>query len=42
MSRTDFQKYLFLLSQEQPSYHFVPYRHGCFSFNAETDKRRLT
>lgn len=30
-----FQKYLFLLSQEQPSYHFLPHRHGCFSFNAE-------
>ena len=42
--RTDFQKYLFLLSQEQeqPSYHFVPYRYGCHSFNAEADKRTLT
>ena len=44
VSRTDFQKYLFLLSQaqEHPSYHFVPYRYGCYSFNADADKRTLT
>lgn len=44
VSRTDFQRYLFLLSQEQeqPSYHFVPHRYGCLSFNAEADKRTLT
>ena len=37
------QKYLFLLSREQenPSYHFVPYRFGCYSFQANADKRTL-
>ena len=42
--RTDLQKYLFLLSREQqsPSYHFVPYRFGCYSFHAEVDKHNLT
>ena len=37
------QKYLFLVSQEQenPSYHFVPYRFGCYSFQADADKRTL-
>ena len=44
VSRTDLQKLLFLLStmQEQPSYHFVPYRYGCYSFNLDADKRALT
>ena len=44
MSRTDLQKYLFLLSQEQerPSYHFVPYRYGCYSFSVNADKRTMT
>ncbi len=38
---TDFQKYLFLLSQiqEQPSFEFVPYRFGCFSFSSYVDRR---
>lgn len=42
--RTDMQKLLFLISQEQDSasYDFVPYRFGCFSFQAEADKRTLT
>ncbi len=41
--KTDMQKYLFLVSQEQkaPSYHFVPYRFGCYSFQADADKRTL-
>ena len=41
--KTDMQKYLFLLAQEQktPSYHFVPYRYGCYSFQADADKRTL-
>ena len=41
---TDFQKYLFLFTQEfeaQPSYDFVPYRFGCFSFTSYADKRKL-
>ncbi len=43
VSKTDMQKYLFLVSQEQktPSYHFVPYRFGCYSFQADADKRTL-
>lgn len=40
---TDFMKYLFLLSQEQEeaSYYFVPSESGCFSYQAEADKRLL-
>jgi len=39
----DYMKYLFLVSQKQksPSYHFVPYRFGCFSYQAYADKRSL-
>jgi uncharacterized protein (DUF488 family) len=40
----DFQKYLFLYTQEYertPSFEFVPYRFGCFSFQSYADKRRL-
>ena len=44
LKSTDLQKYLFLLSirQQEKSYHFVPYRYGCFSFQAYQDKRNLT
>ena len=44
VTRTDLQNLLFLLStiQEQPSYHFVPYRYGCYSFSVDADKRALT
>lgn len=41
---TDFQKLLFLYTKEfetKPSYDFVPYRFGCFSFNAVADRHRL-
>lgn len=40
---TDFQKLLFLYTrkQETPSYEFVPYKFGCFSFSSYADKRRL-
>lgn len=43
VTRTAFQKYLFLVSveQEKPAYDFVPYHYGCFSFQAETDKKTL-
>jgi hypothetical protein len=44
LSRRDFQKYLFLFTQEfekQPSFEFVPYKYGCFSFQSHADKRRL-
>ena len=40
----DFQKLLFLYCQEAeetPSYEFVPYRYGGFSFTSYADKRRL-
>lgn len=42
--KVDLQKYLFLVCQAQdiPSYHFVPYRFGCYSFQADADKRTLT
>ena len=41
--KTDMQKYLFLVSREQenPSYYFVPYHFGCYSFQADADKRTL-
>lgn len=44
VSRIDLQKYLFLVcqAQEKPSYHFVPYKFGCYSFQVEADKRTLT
>lgn len=44
VTKTALQKYLFLVSveQEQPAYEFVPYLYGCFSFQADADKRTLT
>lgn len=44
LPRTDFQKYLFLFTrefQQEPSFEFVPYRFGSFSFQSYADKRRL-
>jgi uncharacterized protein (DUF488 family) len=44
LPRRDFQKYLFLFTQEferEPSFEFVPYKYGCFSFQSYADKRRL-
>ena len=41
---TDFQKYLFLYTtnfENEKSYSFVPYKFGCFSFQAAVDKRKL-
>jgi hypothetical protein len=41
---TDFQKLLFLFTREcetSPSYEFVPYKFGAFSFTSYADKRRL-
>jgi len=42
-SNLDFQKLLFLYCQEQrtPSYEFVPYRFGGFSFTSYADRRKL-
>jgi uncharacterized protein (DUF488 family) len=44
LSRRDFQKLLFLYSQERrdnPPYEFVPYHYGAFSFTSYADRRRL-
>lgn len=41
---TDFQKHLFLftrLFEKERSFEFVPYRFGCYSFQAAADKRKL-
>jgi uncharacterized protein (DUF488 family) len=44
LSKIDMQKLLFLFTQEQrePSYEFVPYKYGCYSFQASADKSALT
>jgi hypothetical protein len=44
VAHTDFQKLLFLFTKEwenKPSYDFVPYQFGGFSFTSYADKRRL-
>jgi uncharacterized protein (DUF488 family) len=44
VAHTDFQKLLFLYTHEwetEPSYEFVPYQFGGFSFTSYADKRRL-
>src|SRR5262245_33611191 len=44
MGSLDFQKLLFLYCREvqpAPSYEFVPYKYGGFSFTSYADKRRL-
>jgi uncharacterized protein (DUF488 family) len=45
VANTDFQKLLFLYTlqcETSPSYEFVPYKFGAFSFTSYADKRRLT
>lgn len=45
VSNMDFQKLLFFYTREcekAPSYDFVPYKYGGFSFTSYADKRRLT
>lgn len=43
LTKTQFQKYLFLVSQKQiennipPNYSFIPYHYGCYSFQATSD-----
>lgn len=39
LKRTDLQKLLFLFSNKQiePSYFFLPYKYGCFSYQANQD-----
>ncbi len=42
--KTEFQKFLYLYTREEedePSYDFVPYKYGCFSFTSYADKRKL-
>jgi hypothetical protein len=44
LGHTDFQKLLFLYTREceaKPSYEFVPYKFGAFSFTSYADKRKL-
>lgn len=44
VAATDFQKTLFLYtrkSQKEPSYRFVPYKYGCFSFQSYADRKAL-
>lgn len=43
LNATDFQKLLFLFSenQEKREFNFLPYKYGCFSFQAMADKNKL-
>ena len=43
LSRTQLQKYLFLFTrmQNEPSYDFMPYNFGCYSFQASKDLEHL-
>ncbi len=44
LSNLDLQKYLFLFTekyQDAPSYEFIPYRFGCFSYQSYADRRKL-
>lgn len=43
LSKTQLQKYLFLFTrmQNEPSYDFIPYNFGCFSFQASKDLEHL-
>ena len=43
LKKIDFQKLLFLITtiQKKPSFHFVPYKYGSFSFQSYSDIRTL-
>lgn len=44
LDRLDFQKLLFLYTktcEQEPSYEFVPFKKGCYSFTSIADKARL-
>ena len=43
LQRVDFQKHLFLFTRAQrtPAFDFIPYKFGCFSFVAESDRQVL-
>ncbi len=44
LHKTDFQKYLFLLNANKsiPFFDFIPYKYGCFSYQANQDMSTLT
>ena len=45
LSATDLQKLLFMYTrdwEDSPSYDFVPYKYGCFSFQSYADRHTLT
>ncbi len=44
LPKIDFQKYLFLLDtgKSDPFFDFIPYKYGCFSFQANQDMSTLT
>ncbi len=44
LQKIDFQKYLFLLNidKTEPFFEFIPYKYGCFSFQANQDMSTLT
>ena len=43
LSLTDFQKLAFLFSEKQsePSFDFVPYKYGCYSFQLDRDRQKM-
>ena len=44
LAKIDFQKYLFLLNvnKSEPFFEFIPYKYGCFSYQANQDMSTLT
>lgn len=44
LPKIDFQKYLFLfnIGKPEPFFEFIPYKYGCFSFQANQDLSTLT
>lgn len=43
LPKIDFQKYLFLLNvnEQDPSFEFIPYKFGCYSFQANQDMQTM-
>ena len=44
IQKINFQKFLFLVNKEQekPCFDFIPYKYGCFSFQANRDLEVLS
>lgn len=44
LPKIDFQKYLFLLNinKQNPFFEFIPYKYGCFSYQANQDMTTMT